>query len=97
MATMTTTEDINFVVAQLKHMKERRKLLDKEEEKLKQKLYNLVNEHDEIVTEDGEVIFTWKYTADTKYLDAKKFEADHPELYNEYMAFRAGHRRLELK
>lgn len=97
MATMQTNEDINFIVAQLKHMKERRKVLDKEEEKLKQKLYNLVNEHDEIVTEDGEVILTWKYTNDTKYLNAKKFESEHPELYNQYMELRAGHRRLELK
>lgn len=97
MATMTTTEDINFVVAQLKHMKERRKKLDREEALLKQKLYNLVNEHDEIVTEDGEVIFTWKYTADMQYLDTNKFQADHPELYNEYMLFRSGYRRLEIK
>ena len=66
-------------------------------EKLKQELYNRINEHDRVVTQDGEVLLTWKYAKDTSFFDLEAFKAAYPSLYNDFVKTRPGSRRLDLK
>jgi hypothetical protein len=93
-----STPEIDLIIKQLRDNRELAKELKKEEEKLKQKLYNHMNEHDELVCpETGLVMVTWKYTNDTWYFNADKFHEDHLTLYNQYKELRPGSRRLIIK
>lgn len=95
---MLSTVEIALIIKQLRDNRELAKELKKEEEQLKQKLYNHMNEHEELVChETGQVMATWKYSNDTQWFNGGKFQIDHRDLYDQYKELRPGSRRLILK
>lgn len=93
-----SNEEVSLIVKQLRDNRELAKEVKKEEERLKQKLYNHMNEHDELVChETGVVIATWKYASDSWRFNADKFHDDHSDLYNQYKELKPGNRTLLIK
>lgn len=66
-------------------------------EQAMQRLYNIVGEHEQVATEDGEVIATWKYGKDTEVFDKKSFVVVYPELYKDFVEVKPGVRKLDIK
>ena len=97
MTAIQTNHDIDFLVLDLKETKAQIKRLQAIEEKLKTQLHTFMMDHEQLINGDGEILLTWEYTANVKYFDEKKLKTDNPELYNAYIAFRDGHRRLIFK
>ena len=51
----------------------------------------------ELVSFDGKVLATWKNSKGSKRFDAKLFQAQHPDIYEKFVAETAGSRRFLLK
>lgn len=97
MGNIVATQDTRYIYTQLKALDERKRQLKAEEDALKQALHNAMLDHENLVTEDGELLLTWKYSADTFYLDVKALAQENPDTYNAYTRIREGARRLLLK
>lgn len=87
---MTTTiisnEEANDIVEQLQETKRQAAELKKTEERLKQKLYNYMGEHDELINyETGEPFVKWSYSDGYMKFDSKRFAEAHPQLYKKFL------------
>ncbi len=87
---MTTSiisnEEANKIVEELQATKKMTVEIKKVEEKLKQKLYNYMGEHDELINyETGEPFVKWTYSEGYMKFDAKKFMEEKPQLYKKYL------------
>ena len=84
--TIVSNDSANGIVDSLKGVKEDIKRLQKVEEQLKQKLYNFMGEHDVLINhETGEEAVKWTYSEGYMKFDVKKFEADKPKIYKQYL------------
>ena len=88
---------INDIILALKTIKRVRKEVEKEEKDLMQLLYNEMGENEQLITPDGVVVFTWKYTKDASYFDTRRFKEENPRLAELYIEQRPGSRRLDFK
>lgn len=70
---------------------------EKRVEEYTQQLYNIVSEHEQIISDDGEELATWKYSKDTEYFDSKTLKEDNSDIYNAYLKTRPGARVLRIK
>jgi hypothetical protein len=92
-----STLEANAVVEEIKAVKKQLANLKKQEEKLKQKLYNYMGEHDVMVNfETGEEFVNWAYSDGYMKFDAKKFAADKPKIYDKYCTMTEPVRTLRL-
>lgn len=84
--TIVSNEESRKIVEQLQEVKKEAAKLKKEEEKLKQKLYNFMGEHDVMIDhETGEEFVNWSYSDGYEKFDVKKFMADKPNVYKQYV------------
>jgi hypothetical protein len=84
--TIVSTEEVNKIVEGLQEVKRSMTALKKQEEALKQKLYNYMGEHDVMVNcETGEEFVHWTYSEGYMKFDQKKFEEDKPKIYKQYL------------
>lgn len=97
MKPIQSNEEIDAIVERLYNLRLHKKQVAKEEDNLMQLIYNYMNEHEELVSQDGEVLLTWKYSKDSEYFDVKRFAIDNAETYNKYITSREGARRLVIK
>lgn len=86
---MTTTivsdDNVLHIVEELRDVKVKMKSLKKAEEKLKQKLYNFMGEHDVLINhQTGQEYVSWTYSEGFPKFDVKKFMADKPKVYAKY-------------
>ena len=81
----------------LKFIKEEIKRLEEKEEHLLTALQNHMQWSSELVSFDGKVLATWKNSKGSKRFDAKLFQAQHPDIYEKFVAETAGSRRFLLK
>lgn len=94
---ITCSIEMAIIIDELKNLREHKKQVEKREEDLKQQLYNHMQENEEAITEDGEILATWKYSADSQYFDTERFKKESPELFEEFVLTRPGSRRLVIK
>jgi predicted phage-related endonuclease len=80
--TVELPESIVEIVAELAAVRDQQKSLGKVEDDLKAQVCLLLGEA-EYGTMNGEPVISWK-TANRTTFDGKKFEAEHPALYNKY-------------
>ena len=50
-----------------------------------------------LVAPTGETLVTWKASSDSTAFNSKKFQKDHPEMFDRYSEIKAGSRRFLLK
>jgi len=82
---IVSNDDTNVIVEELVSIKRQIKGLEKQEEALKQKLYNYMGEHEVLINHvTGEEFVHWTYSDGYMKLDVKKFLADKPEIYKQY-------------
>jgi predicted phage-related endonuclease len=81
----------------LKFVKEEIKRLEEKEDYLLTALQNHMQWSSELVSFDGKILATWKNSKGSKRFDAKLFQAQHPDIYEKFVAETAGSRRFLLK
>ena len=81
----------------LKFIKDEIKRLEEKEEHLLTAIQNHMQWSSELVSFDGKVLATWKNSKGSKRFDAKLFQAQHPHIYEKFVAETAGSRRFLLK
>lgn len=92
-----STDKALELLSELKAVRLALKGLEDNEKRLIQLLVAEMKEHEVLVSEDGEELVTYKYTADVNFFDAKKFAIDNPLIYTKYMSKRPGSRRFVVK
>ena len=81
----------------LKAIKEQYKVIEQSEEAAKTIIMKELAEADTLLALDGTPIVTWKQSKESQRFDAKAFQAEHPELYKQYLKTIEGSRRFLLK
>ena len=81
----------------LRYVKDQIKQLEEKEEHLLTVLQNYMQWSSELVSFDGKVLATWKNSKGSERFDAKAFQAQHPDIYEKFVAKTAGSRRFLLK
>lgn len=94
---INANEEIATLVQDLKNLRALMKQLKNQEDTIISKLGVFMQENEELMTEDGEILLTWKYTKDIQFFNAKRLLDEDEVLYNEFLDIRPGHRRLEIK
>ncbi len=98
MNSIVTNKEINDVIERLKEAKAREKEVEKEIDKLKQELYNYVNEHEVLIDyETGEEVVTWKYGDAPERFDVKKLKEKHYEIFKQFTYLGDPIRTLRIK
>lgn len=83
---IVSNDEVNEIVKKIQEVKRSLAVLKKQEEKLKQQLYNFMGEHDRLIDPDtGEEIVNWSYSEGYEKFDVKKFMADKPKIYKQYI------------
>lgn len=96
--TIASNDEVNQVVLAIKDVKTHIKKLEKEEEKLKQRLYNHMGEHDVLFDPDtGEELVHWTYSEGYQKFDSKRFEEERPKLFKQYIVITEPRRTLRVK
>ena len=83
-------------VRQLKEIKASISALEKEEANLSEAVKLALGGNDTL-TADGKVIATWKSSKDGERFNARRFEAENPELFRQYFETVPGSRRFLVK
>lgn len=84
-------------VLRLSELKRQVKALSEEIETHEDRLKSEMGAAGQLVSASGEPLATWKASADVSSFDAKRFKADHPNIYDQYTVVRPGARRFLLK
>jgi putative phage-type endonuclease len=95
--TVTASAAAAAAYESLKAIKEQYKAIEQSEETAKTIIMKELGEADTLISVAGDPLVTWKKSKDSKRFDAKKFQADHPDLYDEYSKTQQGTRRFLLK
>ena len=89
--------DVHNAALRLKQVKAQIKSLEQAEEDLQGILCVAMGEASELITPGGERLATWKASADSKRFDTKRFQAEMPKIYEQYLSTMPGSRRFLLK
>lgn len=95
--TVEATPEAEEAIRTLRHIRFVRDDLDAKEESARAAIMRSLGERDTLVGPDGKPLATWKAQAGAKRIDAKRFEADYPELAEKYRVQGAPIRRFLLK
>lgn len=97
---MIANNDVIELLAEIKRVRDRKDDIIEQEKYLVQRLYNIVSEHEELITVDEhgipKVVATWKYAKDSERFDTKTFKESNPALYSEYVKISPGARTLRI-
>lgn len=94
---MTADKEIAKLVEDLRNLKALQKQMKKQEESIIRKLALLMQENEELITDDGEIMLTWKWTKESEMFDSLRFKEENPDIYSKYIKQKSAYRRLELK
>jgi hypothetical protein len=81
----------------LKHIKEQRKMLEEQEDRLATAIQSHMGFCSELLTFDGKILATWKNSKPSDRFDSKLFQSTMPETYEKFVTKTAGSRRFLLK
>lgn len=84
-------------IAQLVRVRAEMKTLEEEESRVKAAIAMALGDRGDTLTYQGRVLATWKLAKGRKSFDAKRFEAEHPDLFSQYMRVGQPSRRLLIK
>ena len=93
----TATADDLGIAGHLAAVREYAKKLEAFEESLKAELKRSMQDNEELVAGNGEVLTSWKTAKGATRFDAKKFQAEHPDIYARYVYQSAPSRRFLFK
>jgi hypothetical protein len=98
--TMIANEEVIKLLAEIKRVRDYKQDCIDQEKHLTQRLYNIVNEHEELISVDEhgipKTLATWKYAKDTERFDSKMFKESNPSLYGLYVKISPGARTLRI-
>lgn len=96
-APIVAKADIECAYLRLKEIRVAIKELGNIEKELTDKIAIFMKDKSTLITNDGEVIITWKLSMPYEYFDSKLFRAEQKELYQQYVSQRPGSRRFLIK
>lgn len=89
--------DIELAVLRLRNIRQAIEELCKVEGELMDKIALYMKNKATLVTSDGELLATWKYTKPTESFNTKLFKADNKEVYEMYVDVKPGVRKFLVK
>ena len=95
--TVIANAQIENVCAEMKRIKTALSELEAAEERAKLFLQNALADKSQIVSPSGEVLVTWKASKASKKFDSKRFAAEMPEVYEQFVVEQPGARRFLVK
>lgn len=97
---MIATNEVVELLAEIKRVRDFKDDLAEQEKHLVQRLYNIVSEHEKLISVDEhgipKTVATWKYAKDSERFDTKTFKDKNPDLYSEYVKISPGARTLRI-
>lgn len=90
------TDELQNQITDLKNLKRMIKEQEEAEKKLMDMIQIVMGDAESIFV-DGSPVVTWKTSRDSVKFDSKRFESEHPELYNKYLTSMPGSRRFLIK
>jgi predicted phage-related endonuclease len=96
-ATVIATHEVAELCAQLAQVKADIKAAEEHEAHLKSQIQMFMQDSAQLVDADGRLLATWKTAKASKKFDTKRFEAEHPALFTQYLREQPGSRRFLLK
>lgn len=94
---ITSNENMEKLIEEISRIKKSSKLLKESEGDIKNKLALYMKANESLMSTTGELLATFKYAKDSEKFDSKRFQKEHPELYNQYLINQKGSRRFLLK
>jgi predicted phage-related endonuclease len=91
------TQQVETIALSLKNIKAQLSQLEEAEEKAKFFLQEFMRDKSQIVSPSGDILVTWKQSKGTKKFDAKKLQAEMPEVYDRFCFEQPGSRRFLVK
>ena len=89
--------DIEKAVSRLKQIRSAISELETIETELKNQITLYMKNKATLITADGEMLATWKYTKPSESFNTKLFKADNKELYEMYVDTKPGTRKFLVK
>jgi predicted phage-related endonuclease len=89
--------DVVAAAVRLKEVKQQIAELTQQKESAEATIKMAIGDAEGVQGDDGKVIATWKAGKDKAVFDTKRFAADHPEEYAEYITQKAAARTFLLK
>lgn len=93
---VAATTEIQEVVEELRTVREIADNTSEKQKYLENKIKIFMGINDTLIGNSGKIA-TWKSTKDSVTFDTKRFEIEHPALYEKYLKVREGHRRFLIK
>lgn len=90
------SESLLITYTKLKELRDKKEELEDKELILKEQLQLAMKDSDRL-TYKGETLCSWKSSKDGTKFDEKKFKAEHPDLYEQYLTFKKGNRPFLIK
>jgi len=84
-------------ILELKELQNNLKKMVERESQLKGIICDYIGFNDTLVSENNNILATWKISNIRQRFNLEKFKIDNPELYNEYLIEGEGYRRLCIK
>ena len=94
---VTATQQVETVAAQLKGIKQNIKQLEEHEEQLTKALMGFMTSHAEIIRMDGSVVATWKTAKSSMKFNPTLFQQAMPDIYKQFITEMPGSRRFLIK
>lgn len=93
---LAAAEDIQNA-NELASVKKQIKELEDQQAVLEMSLKSKMKESDDLITEEGDIIATWKNSKGRSTFDHKRFKEDHPDLHDDYLRSGSSFRTFRLK
>jgi len=94
---VTAPQEVLDAVMQLRSIREVMKDLEAQEEAAKTVILGALGENDTLIDVDGKTLATWRLAKAAQRFDTKAFQAEHKELYQQYLVTGEPSRRFLLK
>ena len=95
--TVIADDEVQQAVHRLAEIKDQVKHLESAAEMEEKRVLEALGESSTLLNPSGEVLATWKTSKSSRNFDRTRFEADHPDMAEQYMVERPGSRRFLLK
>lgn len=95
--TVVATPEVEAACGELRRIKSQISELDAAAEMLEGEIKTFMADNGTLTGSAGATLGTWKATKPLKWFDAKRLEAEAPEVHARYMAMKQGSRRFLLK
>lgn len=94
---VTATADLEQLISGLANIRNTRKRLEAEEDKMQGEICGFMKTAENLVSIDGRVLATWKTSKPSKRFSSDMFKSSMPDIYEQFVIEQPGSRRFLVK